>query len=74
MVEWAIAAVLIGTILAGVIWCIRKERREWNGGRCLCGGEWEHFDNTSQGCRGYVCRTCKTYIWITYPGIDREAA
>jgi len=46
------------------------ERRAWNNGICAEYGEpWVHFDNDSQGGRGYKCRD-KT-VWISYPFIDR---
>ena len=48
------------------------ESKLWNKGKCKCGKVWRHFDNDSQGGRGYCCDNCKTYIWISYPGIDRK--
>jgi hypothetical protein len=48
------------------------ENKSWNGGICPeCQNLWEHFDNDSQGGRGYVCRKCSKYIWISWPWIDR---
>lgn len=61
----------LGCIVASILWARRVERWLWNKGACYrCGNEWEHFDNSSQGCRGYTCRDCKEYIWISW-GFDR---
>lgn len=46
---------------------IDNDKKEWNNGKCpLCGNQYELFDMDSQGGRGYVCRNCKKYIWISY--------
>ena len=66
---------VIVLMIAGCLWARAREKQDWNNGRCLCGQHWEHFDNDSQGGRGYVCRNHKPvgrYIWISYPGVDRD--
>lgn len=66
-------AVLI-FVIGGGIWGYRSEKHAWNDGRCECGEPWEHFDNDSQGGRGYACRNPNhehtPRIWISYPGVD----
>lgn len=43
------------------------DKRQWNKGKCrVCGMPLEHFDNDSQGGRGYKCK-CGNYIWVSYP-------
>lgn len=47
------------------------ERRSWNHGKCpKCDTNWSRFDSDSQGGRGYKCKGCEKYIWISYPFID----
>ena len=59
--------------LGGMALGIFLERKDWNKGRCPeCGKEWRHFDNDSQGGRGYICDDCIKVIWISYPLIDRK--
>jgi len=48
----------------------RLEVRDWNGGYCRCGNKWEYFDTNSQGGRGYKCRDCGAYVWISWPRVD----
>lgn len=49
-----------------------NEKKWWNNGRCPeCNNVWVHFDNDSQGGRGYTCRGCGQYIWISWP-VDRR--
>lgn len=48
------------------------ERRAWNGGTCALNGlPWIHFDNDSQGGRGY--KAGEVRIWISWP-VDRSPA
>lgn len=48
------------------------EKKIWNNGKCSkCQSQWNYFDSTSQGDRGYKC-DCDEYIWISYPWIDRN--
>jgi hypothetical protein len=62
-----IGLVIIAVMLVGAFLCARSEKRDWNGGKCdCCGNDWEHFDNDSQGGRGYKCK-CIRYIWISWP-------
>jgi hypothetical protein len=65
MVLFAILAALFMIPVIGFV----TERRAWNNGICAAYGEpWVHFDNDSQGGRGYKCRDKR--IWISYPFID----
>lgn len=56
---------ILGTI--GLLTEIRK----WNNGVCReINEKWEHFDNDSQGGRGYSTKSGKT-CWISYPLVDK---
>ena len=67
-----IITLVVALIVSGMIWAIRSEKRDWNNGICAKYGEpWVHFDNDSQGGRGYKCRD--QYIWISWP-VDRIRA
>ena len=49
----------------------RNEKKSYNKGICKeCGTELRHFDNDSQGARGYVCDNCQHTVWVSYPWID----
>ncbi|HND70157.1 MAG TPA: hypothetical protein PL112_25330 [Candidatus Obscuribacter sp.] len=52
-------------LVSGAVFARNAEKKVWNNGICAKYGEpWVHFDNDSQGGRGYKCRdeTC----WISY--------
>jgi hypothetical protein len=70
-----IGVAIICFMVAGGLWCRREEQRIWNNGLCNCGEPWLSFDVSSQGCRGYTCRSPMhvhaPYMWITYPGVDK---
>ena len=66
-------------IISGVVllfvslmfWARAREAAEYNGGLCVgCGEPWRHFDNDSQGGRGYTCDGCGRGTWVSYWGID----
>lgn len=63
---------LLAGILCAMAWARSHEKKEWNGGICTAcpGSPMVHFDNTSQGCRGYRCDNCLRRIWISF-GVDR---
>lgn len=48
-----------------------QEKKDWNNGKCNCGSNWEYFDTDSQGGRGYLCRKCGKFIWISY-SVDKN--
>ena len=57
---------LIAIFIIGIIWARNSEKKEWNNGICKEDGtKWKHFDNDSQGGRGYVCEN-KHRTWISY--------
>ncbi len=68
--NYAMIIILVGILFGGGYWAYRDEKRKWNGGKCLPHGiTWRHFDNDSQGGRGYKCdKGCRH--WVSYPGID----
>lgn len=61
---------LIGVIIVyigGILWAIRTERKNWNGGVCpRCGTNLRKFDTDSRGCEGWVCDNCHHTIWVSY--------
>lgn len=49
----------------------RSEKKSYNNGICNeCGTKLYHFDNDSQGGRGYVCNECNYTTWVSYPWVD----
>jgi hypothetical protein len=60
---------MMGLVLLGVFGYF-SEKKTWNGGISPHDGSvWEHFDNDSQGGRGYKDAS-GNYIWISWP-VDR---
>ncbi len=60
-------------LLSGFIFCVtaflfgyRADKKDWNNGRCTCGGQWRSFDMDSSGARGYHCSRCKKGVWISF--------
>ena len=65
-IAWIFAIVLVLGLIAAIV----HERKLWNNGICAEYNEpWVHFDNDSQGGRGYKCRD--RHIWISWP-VDRK--
>ena len=49
------------------------EKRAFNNGTCVnCGSKLRHFDNDSQGGRGYCCDTCGYNTWVSYNSVDKK--
>ena len=58
---------LILAMVVGAYIGRRYEIKRYNNGVCAhCGAKLRHFDNDSQGGRGYVCDSCKDYIWVSW--------
>lgn len=52
---------------------VHMERVAYNGGVCRhCKTKLRHFDNDSQGGRGYVCDKCGYVTWVSYNCVDRK--
>ena len=69
----AIIIVLLFTLVLLTILGVMSEKRAYNNGVCKrCGNRLEHFDNDSQGGRGYMCK-CGYCVWVSYPLVDRRA-
>ncbi len=67
---WLLAVSVLGLAFlgAGTWWAWLNDITKWNQGRCFkCARPLENFDTDSQGGRGYVCRACNRYLWISYP-------
>jgi hypothetical protein len=61
----ALAIVVLALIGYGGYCARNSEKKVWNNGICAEYGEpWRHFDNDSQGGRGYKCRD--QFCWISY--------
>ena len=66
-----LVAILI-IMIVGMILARHWEKKDYNNGICTqCGGHLEHFDDDSQGGRGYRCDKCGRYVWVTY-NVDKE--
>ena len=65
-------AILLYLAAAVTIAAVMRERRDYNGGVCRhCKAKLRHFDNDSQGGRGYVCDRCGRTVWVSYPCVDK---
>ena len=71
-----IILVVVGLfIVIGILCAIRNEKKGFNDGICpICGEKLKHFDNDSQGGRGYFCPFIKHryYTWVSYKFIDKN--
>lgn len=68
----AIASLILFVLIWGTLE-YKKEKRDFNKGRCYCcGSKLRHFTNDIQGGRGYICDKCKTVTWVSYKSIDKE--
>ena len=68
--ELFILAAVIGLFIYVIHYARKLEIKDWNGGKCSCGGKWKQYDTDSQGGRGYECPLCFKGIWITYHSVD----
>ena len=71
-----IILVVVGLFIGiGILCAIRNEKKGFNDGICpICGEKLKHFDNDSQGGRGYCCPSTKHryYTWVSYKFIDKN--
>lgn len=69
-----IILLFVSVVLIPMIIFREIEKRQYNNGVCKsCGSRLRHFDNDSQGGRGYCCDNCDAVnIWISYPWIDHK--
>ncbi len=67
--------IVLGVILlfAGLMnYAKNRETKAFNGGECPdCKVPWRHFDNDSQGGRGYTCDSCPRGVWVSYKRVDK---
>jgi hypothetical protein len=64
----SLVVLVVGSLVAAYF-----ESRDYKDGLC-CGVKLRHFDNDSQGGRGYACDRCFRHIWISYPWVDKRPA
>lgn len=73
MTGYVITLVVIATIvfvITGIL-AARSEAQRFNNGTCIhCGHRLRHFDNDSQGGRGYTCDNCDYTCWVSYHSVD----
>lgn len=68
-----ICGLIIVFVLSGIICTIYAEIRDFNNGYCpRCGKKLKHFDNDSQGGRGYCCDDCGYTTWVSYYFVDKN--
>lgn len=66
MFEIALCGFVVAILIIGCIIARCHEKREWNEGYCKkTYRKWRHFDNDSQGGRGYT-DDLGHYCWISY--------
>ena len=70
-ISMGLAIIFPLALVWGSVWAYRHEVQNFNLGKCpRCRVKWRHFDNDSQGGRGYVCDKCDRYTWVSWPGVD----
>ena len=69
---WGLTLVLL--TIALVIVAVRQEKKSFNKGVCpKCKMRLTHFDNDSQGGRGYKCNGCGKYTtWVSWKAVDKS--
>ncbi len=68
IVVFVVLVLCLGS-LCGYLW----EKHDFNKGKCpKCYGELKHFDNDSQGGRGYCCENRDYYTWVSWPFIEAK--
>ena len=66
-----ITSLIVIFVLA--IYVAYSEYKNFNKGSCpKCGKKLEYFDMDSQGGRGYCCRDCNYYTWVSYNFVDKN--
>lgn len=65
--------IILIVIFVLAIYVAYSEYKSFNKGLCpKCGKKLECFDIDSQGGRGYVCRDCNYYTWVSYNFVDKK--
>lgn len=68
-----VCIVFLILLISVTIWCINRERKDFNNGVCpKCGKQLRCFDMDSQGGRGYTCDKCDYTTWVSYNTVDRN--
>ena len=64
MFEIIIYCIVILGFIGGGVLVYRKEKKDWNGGRCpKCGAKLSRIGGDT---KGYMCESCREYwIWFT---------
>lgn len=66
-IEIVIISIILIIGITFILIARHLEKKDWNNGYCpSCGEPWRHFDNDSQGGRGYCCDKCNRHVWISY--------
>jgi predicted amidophosphoribosyltransferase len=64
---YIITAMVLVLLAVCMFFARAAEKRDYNDGICpVCGEELRHFDNDSQGGRGYCCDSCNYHTWVSY--------
>lgn len=67
MIMNIICIIIILFVLVGCLYGHYSEAKDFNNGICpKCGNKLEYFDTDSQGGRGYCCRKCEYYTWVSW--------
>lgn len=68
-----IVCIIIAVLISGIPIAMYCEYKSFNNGICpKCGKPLLRFDTDSHGRRGYCCRRCVYYTWISYYWVDRN--
>lgn len=66
-IKWLALIVLIIIWIAPIPFMVRKEKKQYNNGKCpKCGHEWRHFDNDHAGAVGLICDSCGNTMWLDW--------
>lgn len=64
MIKTILIFIAVATIVCSN--CYTVSKKQWNNGKCKCGGDWKYFDTDSQGGDGYECTNCGKVIWQSW--------
>ena len=71
MILLIVIEVLVLVILATMV--IHSQKECFNDGVCpICGAKLEYFGSDSHGARGYRCKNCDYYTWVSWNTVDKK--
>ena len=64
--KYILLITIVLTLMAMALHSRHKEVKEFNNGKCKCGGKFETFGMDSQGGTGWNCNKCDNSMWTSW--------